>query len=390
MEKNPIKCSMEEHKEINAISFCQSCKIYMCNKCEKFHSELFKNSHHIENIKDKNMSIIFTGLCKETNHSGALIYFCKNHNKLCCAFCITKIKDDKNGQHKECDVCPIKDIEKEKKNNLKINIENLEKLSLNLQQSINEIKNLYETVEKDKEKMKENIQNIFTKFRNELNDKEDKLLLEIDKLFEDKFINENIIKESEKLPNKIKENLDKGKSIDNNWNNNKLNSAINDCINIEENIKDINKINESIVKCKNSKDINLDYFLNEKEIIESIKKIRLIDNKVLFESNIEFDQQLVKSWLNNKNFIAKLIFRKTRDGSTTEDFHKKCDNQGITITFIETTKGYKFGGYTELEWEKKEGSKKDKSTFIFSLNNKQKFIPRNNNDTIYCAPDYCP
>ena len=120
--------------------------------------------------------------------------------------------------------------------------------------------------------MKENIQNIFTKFRNELNDKEDKLLLEIDKLFEDKFINENIIKESEKLPNKIKENLDKGKSIDNNWNNNKLNSAINDCINIEENIKDINKINESIVKCKNSKDINLDYFLNEKEIIESIKK----------------------------------------------------------------------------------------------------------------------
>ena len=124
--------------------------------------------------------------------------------------------------------------------------------------------------------------------------------------------------------------------------------------------------------------------------IESIKKIRFIDNKVLFESNIEFDQQLVKSWLNNKNFIAKLIFRKTRDGSTTEDFHKKCDNQGITITFIETTKGYKFGGYTELEWEKKEGSKKDKSTFIFSLNNKQKFIPRNNNDTIYCAPDYCP
>jgi len=118
MEKNP-RCSMEEHKEINAITFCHGCKIYMCNKCEKYHSELFKNSHQTENIKDKNISAIFTGQCKENNHSAELIYFCKNHNKLCCAFCITKIKDDENGQHKECDVCSIKDIEKEKKNKLK-------------------------------------------------------------------------------------------------------------------------------------------------------------------------------------------------------------------------------------------------------------------------------
>jgi len=364
MEKNPIKCSMVDHKEIDAISFCHGCKIYMCNKCDKLHADLFKNVHQSENIKDKNMEVIFTGLCKEKNHSSELIYFCKNHNMLCCAFCITKIKDDGNGQHKDCDVCSIRDIEKDKKNKLKENIEKLEQLSLNLQQSINEIKNIFEKIEKDKEKMKANIQNIFTKFRNELNDKEDKLLIEIDKKYEDQFINENIIKESEKLPNKIKENLNKGKSIDNNWKNNKLNSAINNCINIEENIKDINKINESILNCKNSKDSIINVFLNENEIIESIKKISL---NILFESNIEFDQQLVKSWLNNKNFSAKLIFRKTRDGSTTNDFHNKCDNQGITITFIETTKGYKFGGYTELSWEKNGGSKKDKSAFIIQV-----------------------
>ena len=388
METKSCKCSVNEHKEIDAISFCHGCQIYMCNKCEKYHSILFKNSHKIETIKDKNMEVIFTGLCKENNHLAELIYFCKNHNKLCCAFCITKIKDDENGQHKDCDVCSIKDIEKEKKNNLKENIEKLEELSLNLQQSINEIKILFEKIEKDKEKIKVDIQNIFTKFRNELNDKEDKLLLEFDKKYGDQFISENILKESEELPNKIKENLNKGKLIDNNWKNNKLNFAINDCINIEENIKYINKINESIIKCKNSKNSNINVFLNENEIIESIKKISLIN--IFFESNIEFDQQLVKSWLNNKNFSAKLLFRKTRDGSTTKDFHNKCDNQGITIIFIETTKGYKFGGYTELEWESKECSKKDKSTFIFSLNNKQKYTPRNDNSTIYCDPNYCP
>ena len=81
----------------------------------------------------------------------------------------------------------------------------------------------------------------------------------------------------------------------------------------------------------------------------------------------KFDQKLVKSWLNNRSFISELLFRKTRDGSTPKDFHNKCDNKGITIIFIETTKGYKFGGYTEWQWERKGGIKKDKSTFIFFL-----------------------
>ena len=48
-----IKCSMEEHKEINAIKFCPECRIYMCNKCDNFHSSLFKNHHPLNNNKEK-------------------------------------------------------------------------------------------------------------------------------------------------------------------------------------------------------------------------------------------------------------------------------------------------------------------------------------------------
>ena len=88
-----------------------------------------------------------------------------------------------------------------------------------------------------------------------------------------------------------------------------------------------------------------------------------------------------------KYFVYK-AFRKSRDGSTTDDFHNKCDNKGNTITIIETTKGYIFGGYTELQWDKSNKFKKDKSTFIFSLNNKTKYLPRNNNDSIYCSQCY--
>jgi len=68
-----------------------------------------------------------------------------------------------------------------------------------------------------------NIQKIFINLRNTLNEREDELLLEVDKLYNELFINENIMKESEKLPNKIKISLEKGKEIDNNWKNNKLN-----------------------------------------------------------------------------------------------------------------------------------------------------------------------
>ena len=99
---------------------------------------------------------------------------------------------------------------------------------------------------------------------------------------------------------------------------------------------------------------------------------------------------MVKSWLNNRNFTAELLFRKSRDGSTPKDFHNKCDNQGITITFIETTKGYKFGGYTEFHWDCSNQYKMDNNAFIFSFNNKEKHTPKNSNYTITCDDNSGP
>ena len=65
------------------------------------------------------------------------------------------------------------------------------------------------------------------------------------------------------------------------------------------------------------------------------------------------------------------------------------DNKGITIVYIETTKGYKFGGYNELQWDKSL-FKTYKSTFIFSFNHKEKDNSRNNNYSIYCSSNEVP
>ena len=111
------KCSSKNHSDANAISYCQECKIYLCNKCQNLHSELFEN-HHSFNI-DKNINEIFTGFCEKENHNIKYQYFCRTHNILCCSACICKIKDQENGEHKDCTISTIKEIKDEKKKYIK-------------------------------------------------------------------------------------------------------------------------------------------------------------------------------------------------------------------------------------------------------------------------------
>ena len=119
MEDNKKKCSNIEHKDIDAISFCSNCKIYICNKCSNFHQGLFK-SHLTSNFnKDQEL---FIDICKEKNHLHKLEFYCKDHNKLCCVACVSKIQTKGYGQHKNCNICIIEDIKEEKKNKLKDNI----------------------------------------------------------------------------------------------------------------------------------------------------------------------------------------------------------------------------------------------------------------------------
>ena len=115
MDNKQKKCSSNEHKESNAIKYCRECKIYMCNKCVKNHSQLFKNHNLIKLEKSSDKSLLFTGICEEKNHKDALKYFCKIHNILCCAECIAKLKGKESGQHSNCEVCLIEEIKEEKK-----------------------------------------------------------------------------------------------------------------------------------------------------------------------------------------------------------------------------------------------------------------------------------
>jgi len=380
MDNKIHKCSLKTHKEIDAISFCQECKIYMCNKCEKYHSELFNDSHHQYKL-DKDVTDVFTGLCKEKNHLNELTYFCVTHNKLCCAKCITKIKYEEDGQHSDCKICPIKDIENEKRNKLKNIIKDLEKLSINLEQSIIELKKILEENNEKKEALKVNIQKVFTKLRNSLNEREDQLLLEVDKQYNDKFYYEDIIKKTEKLPKKVKSSLEKGKLIDEQWKNenNKINSLINDCLNIENNINEIKDINDKKEKL-NSLKFEFEFQSDSKEINELLNEIKKfgkielekqykIDSKIINKKEeIELLAKRLTSKGQNKNVIFNLLYRASRDGDDPKIYHNKCGGKAKTICLIQTIKGCIFGGYTEVMINSKSSDYKDPNSFVFSIN----------------------
>ena len=279
---------------------------------------------------DKNENEIFTGFCQEKKHNIELEYFCKTHNQLCCAACITKIEGGGNGQHTNCDICFIKEIKDEKKSKLKNNIKTLESLFNKLELSINELKKLFKRINENKEELKLKIQKLFTKIRGALNEREYELLLEVDNQYDKLFLKEDIIIESEKLPNKIKISLEKGKLIEkeNEENKNiKLNSYINDCINVEKNIKFIDEINEKIEKCNSNKNIVIKFIPDENEndgvsqFLETIKTFGKILNN---NESIIKDSKIISFMEFNK--IQNWLISTTVDGDSNSVSFNKCKN----------------------------------------------------------------
>ena len=395
MENKKFNCSSEDHLEIESSCYCMKCQVYMCKKCELFHSKLLKNHKNFISYNNENKENIFNGYCREKDHQMKLEFFCKNHNQLCCAACIAKIKKDEIGKHKDCNVCIIEDIKEEKIYKLNNNIQLLAELSSTIEESINNLKIIFEAINKRKNDLKGTIQNIFTKIRNELNNREDFLLLKVDEIFENIFFDENTIKNYNKLPNKIKLSLEKSKliNIEDYKSNDELISLIEKCINLENNIKEIDDIKKNIKKYENSNDYQTKFIPEEKEINNFIDKIKNYGKIIYFNSkpfrtsiigNDINKQNAIINWIiekTNKNKInLELLFKMSINGSKCEEFHRLCDNKGPTLTLVKTTENKIFGGFTPLDWKSEGGEIKDKScqSFIFSLNLMKKFDMINN------------
>ncbi len=68
-----------------------------------------------------------------------------------------------------------------------------------------------------------------------------------------------------------------------------------------------------------------------------------------------------------------VLYRATRDGFDSGDFHSRCDGRANTLTIVKAKESqFIFGGFTSVSWESSTNGKwkSDRHAFIFSLTNK--------------------
>ncbi len=185
-----------------------------------------------------------------------------------------------------------------------------------------------------------------------------------------------LINEKENQIKLLNQNFENLKTIINEQND-KINKQNNEIKNLEEKLKKIEEDNKKIFETKKDEEVNL-----KNPFLSKNSKIILNDNQ---------KEEAIKEWINpNKKITFSLLYRMSRDGENPKDFHKNCDNKGPTLILAETTKGYKIGGYTSLDWETSDSgkSKYDEDTFLFSLNQMKKYTKKNNSYSIYMHKDY--
>jgi hypothetical protein len=122
---------------------------------------------------------------------------------------------------------------------------------------------------------------------------------------------------------------------------------------------------------------NLSMFDQEEET-SVFASIRLygysFSNMDSLKSEILTDDQsleLIKLCEFSPNDEWSLLYRGTRDGFGSDDFHSKCDGHSNTLTILKANgTSFIFGGFTAVSWDSFSEEKSDPNAFIFSLTNK--------------------
>jgi hypothetical protein len=140
-------------------------------------------------------------------------------------------------------------------------------------------------------------------------------------------------------------------------------------------LNEMTQINDDL-KATNEFQPNLSSF-NQEDLFGSIKLNEFCSYMNALKSQILKGEQqcleLIQLCEFSTNDKWSLLYRGTRDGFSSSDFHSKCDGHSNTLTILKAKgREFIFGGYTEAEWESPTNGKykSDPNAFIFSLTNK--------------------
>ena len=129
----------------------------------------------------------------------------------------------------------------------------------------------------------------------------------------------------------------------------------------------------------------VDFIQNLENSKENFKNYKIIREQEGFITPYNID--LLREWTGIPKMNVELIFKASRDGFKALEFHSKCtDDVTPSIIIAKTQFGKLIGGYTEIPWKVAATDyevvpDKTGKTFLFSLDLKEKYIPK---DPKYC------
>ncbi len=157
---------------------------------------------------------------------------------------------------------------------------------------------------------------------------------------------------------------------------NKQEDIINDLIQIVKELKNENlKLKTENIEINKRLDI-LENWKKEIEKIEKEKKEKIEKEKIekeKFNSKIMTTNEqinLIKNkFINRGKAIQRLnlLFSSSKDGDSSQTVHNKIDGKKDILLFVETTKGRKFGGYTNIGFDSSNNHKNDDEAFLVSF-----------------------
>ena len=298
------------------------------------------------------------------------------------------------------------------------NYNNINELELKLMDEIkNKMKMIYEDInnrirdnlEKKFNDIKNDISILMNKLDDNINNKISLMKAELVKMVETKnnYFDDKIKNIGNKTNKSLTNNqtcLDKIslleskiKTIDNKFRvvDNKFENILNDSYitNYSPNIRN------RLIENSDGKNININLSFNVDKTLD-------LDSNILAKEYMKEDffvfSKIKETFPYNMTIIYKLVYRASKDGDTSYNFHNKCDYIGPNMVLIKTKKNFIFGGVTSKSWkhllkdikkdEPEYGTEiKDEKAFGFSVNLKKIYINGKPDEfAIFCNNQYGP
>ena len=298
------------------------------------------------------------------------------------------------------------------------NYNNINELELKLMDEIkNKMKMIYEdinnrirdNIEKKFIDIKNDISILMNKLDDNINNKISLMRAELVKMVETKnnYFDDKIKNIGNKTNKSLTNNqtcLDKIslleskiKTIDNKFRvvDNKFENILNDSYitNYSPNIRN------RLIENSDGKNININLSFNVDKTLD-------LDSNILAKEYMKEDffvfSKIKETFPYNMTIIYKLVYRASKDGDTSYNFHNKCDYIGPNMVLIKTKKNFIFGGITSKSWkhllkdikkdEPEYGTEiKDEKAFGFSVNLKKIYINGKPDEfAIFCNNQYGP